>query len=57
MEEMINRLSEEEKRELVNLLSKVDDIFEEHVDDDTEYHETDFYHGLYDIMYRLGVWC
>ena len=57
MEELVNRLSEEQKRELVNALAKADDILESVCDEDSEYHETDFYHGLYDLMYRLGIWC
>lgn len=61
MEKIISNLSDEQKRELVDLLGRVDDILENNcnnkLDDVEEYHNTDFYNGLYDLMYRLGVWC
>ena len=60
MEKIVSNLSDEQKRKLVDLLGMVDDILEENcdeLDDVEEYHSTDFYNGLYDLMYRLGIWC
>lgn len=60
MEKIISNLSDEQKRELVNLLGRVDDILENNcngLSNVEEYHGTDFYNGLYDLMYRLGIWC
>ena len=60
MEKIISNLSDEQKRELVNLLGRVDDILENNcngLSNVEEYHDTDFYNGLYDLMYRLGIWC
>lgn len=61
MQKIIEILNEEQKRELINALYRVDDILEEASaeigGEDNEYHCTDFYNGLYDLMYRLGQWC
>lgn len=57
MQEIIDNLTEEQKRDLINALYKVDEILENNTNDCEGYHGTQFYNGLYDLMYRLGQWC
>lgn len=57
MQKIIDKLSEEQKKELINALSTVDQMFEDTADDDDDYHGTEFYDGLYELMMMLGQWC
>ena len=57
MQKLINKLSEEQKDELINALWKVDQIFEDNADENDAYHETDFYTELYKLMVILKQWC
>ena len=57
MTNIINKLTDKQKEELTNALWKVDQIFEDVVTEDDDYHGTDFYTELYKIMFELGQWC
>ncbi len=61
MEELINKLSEEEKEKLECLLRQLNDLFDESENiTEAEYDEfcgSKFYIGLRDMMYDLGMWC
>lgn len=61
MEELLNKLTEEQKTELSNLCQKINDIFEEN-DNFTEdgvdkYVGTSLQKGIYQVMNELGLWC
>lgn len=61
MEELLNKLTEEQKTELSNLCQKINDIFEENdnfTDDDVDkYAGTSLQKGIYQVMNELGLWC
>lgn len=61
MEELLNKLTEEQKAELGNLCQKINDIFEENdnltEDDVGRYVGTSLQNGIYQVMNKLGLWC
>lgn len=61
MEELLNKLTEEQKTELGNLCQKINDIFEENdnltEDDVDKYAGTLLKKGIYQVMDQLGLWC
>lgn len=61
MEELLNKLTEEQKAELSNLCQKINDIFEENdnltEDDVDKYAGTLLQKGIYQVMNGLGLWC
>lgn len=61
MEELLNKLTEEQKAELGNLCQKINDIFEENdnltEDDVDRYVGTSLQNGIYQVMNKLGLWC
>lgn len=61
MEELLNKLTEEQKAELGNLCQKINDIFEENdnltEDDVDRYVGTSLQKGIYQVMNELGLWC
>ena len=61
MEELLNKLTEEQKTELSNLCQKINDIFEENdnftEDDVDKYVGTSLQKGIYQVMNELGLWC
>lgn len=61
MEELLNKLTEEQKIELSNLCQKINDIFEENdnftEDDVDKYAGTSLQKGIYQVMNELGLWC
>lgn len=61
MEELLEKLTEEQKTELSNLCQKINDIFEENdnltEDDVDKYAGTSLQKGIYQVMNELGLWC
>lgn len=61
MEELLNKLTEEQKTELSNLCQKINDIFEENdnftEDDVDKYVGTSLRKEIYQVMNELGLWC
>lgn len=61
MEDLLNKLTEEQKTELGNLCQKINDIFEENdsftEDDVDKYACTLLQKGIYQVMNELGLWC
>ena len=61
MEELLNKLTEEQKTELSNLCQKINDIFEENdnftEDDVDKYVGTSLQKGIHQVMNELGLWC
>ena len=61
MEDLLNKLTEEQKTELGNLCKKINDIFEENdnftEDDVDKYAGTSLQNGIYQVMNELGLWC
>ena len=61
MEELLNKLTEEQKTELSNLCQKINDIFEENdnftEDDVDKYVGTSLQKEIYQVMNELGLWC
>ena len=61
MEELLEKLTEEQKTELGNLCQKINDIFEENdnltEDDVDKYAGTLLKKGIYQVMNQLGLWC
>lgn len=61
MEELLNKLTKEQKAELSNLCQKINDIFEENdnltEDDVDKYASTLLQKGIYQVMNQLGLWC
>lgn len=61
MEELLNKLTEEQKTELSNLCQKINDIFEENdnftEDDVDKYVGTSLQKGIYQVMNELSLWC
>ena len=61
MEELLNKLTEEQKAELSNLCQKINDIFEENdnltEDDVDKYAGILLQKGIYQVMNQLGLWC
>lgn len=57
MEDLLNKLTEEQKTELGNLCQKINDIFEENdsfTEDDVD---KLLQKGIYQVMNELGLWC
>ncbi len=61
MEELLNKLTEEQKVELSNLCQKINDIFEENDNltesDMDEYSVSSLNKGIEQVMTLLGLWC
>lgn len=60
MEELLNKLTEEQKTELGNLCQKINDIFEDSnltESDMDEYSVSSLNKGIEQIMILLGLWC
>lgn len=61
MEELLNKLTEEQKTELSNLCQKINNIFEENdnftEDEVDKYTCTSLQKGIYQVMNELGLWC
>lgn len=61
MEDLLNKLTEEQKIELGNLCQKINDIFEENdnftEDDVDKYACTSLQNGICQVMNELGLWC
>lgn len=60
MEELLNKLTEEQKTELGNLCEKINDIFENSnltESDMDEYSVSSLNKGIEQIMILLGLWC
>lgn len=60
MEELLNKLTEEQKIELGNLCVKINDIFENGnltESDMDEYSVSSLNKGLEQVMVLLGLWC
>ena len=61
MEDLLNKLTEEQKTELSNLCQKINDIFEENdnltEDDVDKYAGTSLQKGINQVMNELGLWC
>ena len=61
MEELLEKLTEEQKTELGNLCQKINYIFEENdnltEDDVDKYAGTLLQKGIYQVMDQLGLWC
>ena len=61
MEELLNKLTEEQKIELGNLCQKINNIFEENdnftEDEVDKYACTLLQKGIYQVMNELDLWC
>lgn len=60
MEELLNKLTEEQKTELGNLCQKINDIFENSnltESDMDEYSVSSLNKGIEQVMVLLGLWC
>lgn len=60
MEELLNKLTEEQKIELGNLCVKINDIFENGnltESDMDEYSVSSLNKGIEQVMVLLGLWC
>ena len=60
MEELLKKINDNQKNELINALYKANEILEEvsdEIGDNSEYYKTKFYDGLWDLMNKLGQWC
>lgn len=60
MEELVNKLTEEQKMELSNLCQKINDIFENSNLTETdmdEYSVSSLNKGIEQVMVLLGLWC
>lgn len=61
MEELLNKLTEEQKAELGNLSQKINDIFEKNDNltesDMDEYSVSSLNKGIEQVMILLGLWC
>lgn len=61
MEELLSKLTEEQRTELGNLCQKINDIFEENDNltetDMDEYSVSSLNKGIEQIMFLLGLWC
>lgn len=60
MEELLNKLTEEQKTELGNLCQKINDIFENSnltESDIDEYSISSLNKGIEQVMILLGLWC
>lgn len=60
MEELVNKLTEEQKMELSNLCQKINDIFENSNLTETdmdEYSVSSLNKGIEQVMFLLGLWC
>ena len=61
MEELLNKLTEEQKTELGNLCQEINNIFEENdnftEDEVDKYACTSLQKGIYQVMNELGLWC
>lgn len=61
MEDLLNKLTEEQKTELGNLCQKINDIFEKNdnftEDDVDKYTCTSLQNGICQVMNELGLWC
>lgn len=60
MEELLNKLTEEQKTELGNLCVKINDIFENSnltESDMDEYSISLLNKGIEQVMFLLGLWC
>lgn len=61
MEELLNKLTEEQKAELGNLSQKINDIFKENDNltesDMDEYSVSSLNKGIEQVMILLGLWC
>lgn len=60
MEELLKKLTEEQKTELSNLCVKINDIFENSnltESDMDEYSVSSLNNGIEQVMVLLGLWC
>lgn len=61
MEELLSKLTEEQRTELGNLCQKINDIFEENDNltetDMDEYSVSSLNKGIEQVMILLGLWC
>ncbi len=60
MEELLNKLTEEQKTELGNLCQKINDIFENSnltESDMDKYSVSSLNKGIEQVMVLLGLWC
>lgn len=60
MEELLNKLTEEQKTELGNLCQKINDIFENSnltESDMDEYSVSSLNKGIEQVMVLFGLWC